>query len=72
MNEKDAINKCICLKCPSYLKCNEKIAYCITAKSRSKCINIEKGCICPACPVQTISGFNHVYYCTRGSEKKQK
>ena len=60
--------KCICKQCPSYIKSSEEIAYCFRGKS--KAIKEEKGCLCPACPVQEKFKFKHVYYCTKGSEKQ--
>jgi hypothetical protein len=66
--EKDA-PKCICRACPSYVKCDEGIAYCFSGKSA--CIKKEKGCLCPGCPVQSKAGFSKVFYCTRGSNKEQ-
>jgi len=69
MERKDAIAKCMCRACPSFVKCDEAIAYCLAPKGKSKCIKQEMGCFCPGCPVQANTGFKHVYYCIRGSER---
>jgi hypothetical protein len=67
MNEKEEIKLCICRKCPSYVKCDENVAFCYNGKS--KCIKKENGCLCPACPVQSKAGFSGVFYCIRGKAK---
>jgi len=69
MDAKEANGKCICKMCPTYVKCDESVAYCFVGKSR--CITKENGCLCPGCPVQAKTGFGHVFYCTRGAEKVQ-
>ncbi len=63
--------ECICRNCPSFVDCNEGIAYCLKPEGKSKCIKSEVGCICPGCPVQIKMKFKHDYYCTRGNEKQQ-
>ena len=70
MDLKEAIELCICAMCPTYLDCGEKLAFCMEEVGKSKCIEVENGCICPACPVQEAMHFQHEYYCTRGSEKE--
>ena len=72
MDKKEVIEKCICGSCPSYVECKEKIGFCIARKGKSKCIEKEIGCICPACPVARKEGLRHAYYCTRGREKGMK
>jgi hypothetical protein len=69
MDEKEAIGKCICKVCPTYVKCEGSIAYCFTGKN--KCIQKAKGCLCPGCPVQNKTGFTRLFYCMRGSNKEQ-
>ncbi|MEN6609390.1 MAG: DUF2769 domain-containing protein [Methanoregulaceae archaeon] len=71
MDRKKAIGLCICRMCPSFVDCNEEIAYCLAETGKSGCIRIEQGCLCPGCPVQEEEDFQHVYYCTRGSETGQ-
>ncbi len=71
MDRKKAIGLCICRMCPSYIQCDEETAYCLAATGKSKCITQEAGCLCPGCPVLEMEGFQHVYYCTRGSETDQ-
>jgi len=70
MDWEQAQGMCICTTCPSYFNCGEKIAYCIPEAGKSKCIKIERGCVCPGCPVWENMHFQHDYYCTRGNEKK--
>jgi hypothetical protein len=71
MNLDKASKICICGSCPSYFNCGEKLAFCLWESGKSKCIISEVGCICPGCPVQQELGFQKIYYCTRGSDKKQ-
>jgi hypothetical protein len=62
---------CVCRMCPTYFDCGEPIAFCLAQSSKSQCITIESGCVCPGCPVQTQMRFKHDYYCIYGSEKEQ-
>lgn len=71
MDRMKAGERCLCRMCPSYVKCEEEIAFCLSAGGRSACITEEKGCLCPGCPVLDEMGFLHVYYCVRGSENDQ-
>jgi hypothetical protein len=65
---------CICPGCPTYTNCakngKEKF-YCWNGRS-FMCINAEKGCNCPTCPVTKAAGLKNTNYCTRGSEKAQR
>ena len=70
MNLEQAQDLCICKMCPSYFDCGEKIAYCMPKAAISKCIKIERGCVCPGCPVWESMHYQYDYYCTRGNEKK--
>jgi len=70
MDRNEAEKICICGMCPSYFNCGEKLAFCMTESGKSKCITSESGCVCPGCPVQEKMHYQHVYYCTRGSEKE--
>jgi hypothetical protein len=70
MNRDEAEKACICRMCPSYFDCGEKLAFCMYESGQSRCIKSEIGCVCPGCPVQEKMHYQHVYYCTRGSEKK--
>jgi hypothetical protein len=72
MNYDQAQQACACRPCPSFVSCDEKIAYCMPEGGRSKCITVESGCLCPGCPVQVEMNFQHDYYCTKGAEKEQK
>ncbi|MDD1758243.1 MAG: DUF2769 domain-containing protein [Methanotrichaceae archaeon] len=69
-DEKELKGTCICPNCPTYVDCDE-LAFCLESSSKSKCIRIEKGCLCPPCPVESLMGFRHGHYCTRGNEKTQ-
>lgn len=71
MDRNEAIVLCVCRMCPSYRDCKEEIAFCLVQAGKSACINEETGCLCPGCPVQDREGYQHVYYCTRGSETGQ-
>jgi hypothetical protein len=63
--------ECICRMCPTYIDCGEKLAFCMPATSKSLCIKLENGCLCPGCPVQDAQNFKHEYYCTKGDDKSQ-
>ena len=71
MDKKEAVKLCICMACPTYIECKEEIAFCLLITGKSKCIKVEKGCLCPSCPVHEKMGFKHIYYCTLGNEKAQ-
>ena len=70
LDQKSAAGDCLCGLCPSYNECGEKTGFCL-APAKSRCINIEAGCLCLGCPVWVRESFRHVYYCTRGAEAKQ-
>ena len=71
MDWKKAREACICITCPSYFNCGEKIAYCMPQAAKSQCIKTEMGCVCPGCPVWQQMGFQSDYYCTQGNEEQQ-
>lgn len=71
MDIKEAIKLCICGMCPTYVECKEEIAFCLSMVGISKRIKIEKGCLCPGCPVHEKMGLKRVYYCIRGNENDQ-
>jgi hypothetical protein len=65
---------CICPTCPTYNECaenNMEALYCTEGKS-AVCITKESGCICPACPVTEKLGLEKDYFCTKGTETKQR
>lgn len=65
---------CTCPGCPTYTNCakkNGEMLFCATGKS-FMCIDREKDCICPSCPVSGDLGLKHKFYCTRGAEKAQR
>jgi hypothetical protein len=69
-DEKDLKEMCVCPNCPTYVDCGE-LVFCLESSSKSKSIRIEKECLCPSCPVESLMGFRHGHYCTRGNEKIQ-
>lgn len=71
MDKNRGIGLCLCKMCPSFVECGEEIAYCLAVSGKSTCIQEEKDCLCPGCPVLDEEGFQHVYYCIRGSETAQ-
>jgi hypothetical protein len=68
-NLEEKFGKCICERCPSFVKCQEDIYFCF--KGKSKCLVKEKGCICMACLIHKKAGFKKVFFCTRGKEEEQ-
>jgi hypothetical protein len=72
-----ALSMCICMYgCPTYRDCSKEggkreRAFCFPAIGKSRCIKIEKGCICGGCPVHKKMGFKQMFYCTKGSEVQQ-
>jgi hypothetical protein len=72
MDMMEILNACICEGCPSYVVCKKKEkAFCQSSVGKSKCINMEKGCICGACAVKRTLKLKNYYFCTKGSEKQQ-
>lgn len=69
MDFDEAEQVCICAGCPTYFDCSEPLAFCLYEDTKSSCITVELGCICPSCPVQKANGFQRALYCTRGSAK---
>lgn len=67
--------ECVCKICPSYIECakdSEEKFFCLTTKSN--CIKVQKGCMCPTCPIATrykIGIYNN-FYCIRGTEIDQR
>lgn len=41
------------------------------AETTERCVEIERGCICPSCPVCAVDDLKLQFYCTRGSENAQ-
>ena len=60
--------KCICATCPSYVAGETKLGFCHALVGKSDKITERKGCNCPTCPVYTMLGLKHGYYCIQGSE----
>jgi hypothetical protein len=69
--KKMVLSMCICPSCPSWIDCDEKGGFCSPAIGKSSCITDEKGCICKKCPVYEKMALQHLYFCTKGSEKEQ-
>lgn len=64
---------CACKHCPTYFDCGEPLAFCLfDGDATSKCITVERGCICPGCTVYRELQFDLDFYCTKGSEDSQK
>lgn len=63
--DENLAKECLCPMCPSYVKCDEPIAYCIPEVHTSKCIKWESGCACPVCPVFDKLKLDREYYCLR-------
>lgn len=64
---------CICAGCPSYTTCmKEKDELLFCANGKSMCTVEERGCICPTCPVTSMLGLTHMYYCIKGTEQEQR
>jgi Protein of unknown function (DUF2769) len=72
MDRKEATGLCMCTMCPSFVDCGEEIAFCLAKSGKSVCIREENGCLCPGCPVLEEEGFQHVYFCIRGTEADQR
>ncbi|MDD4877814.1 MAG: DUF2769 domain-containing protein [Candidatus Nanoarchaeia archaeon] len=70
MDKKEAAKECMCASCHTFKDCGE-LAFCFSKTGRSRGIKIEKSCLCRGCPVHEKMGFRHVFFCTRGGEKKQ-
>jgi hypothetical protein len=66
--------KCTCGSCPTFNKCAKNAGewfFCATGKS-FMCIDADKGCTCPTCPVTADLGLKYKSYCLKGSEKAQR
>jgi hypothetical protein len=70
MDKTNALKICICQGCPSYVECKGNIAFCFSGKS--KCINMEAGCMCGGCPVHKEMKFKNYYYCLKGTDRGAK
>jgi Protein of unknown function (DUF2769) len=70
MDIDEAEQICICKTCPSFVDCGERFVFCLREVGKSQCIEKEIACLCTACPVQELLGYQHEYYCTRGSEEE--
>lgn len=60
--------KCLCPKCPTYVKGDSPTGYCFPLIGTSKLIHVEKDCICETCPVYKEYDLTHTFYCTRCSQ----
>lgn len=70
MFRQEAILLCLCKTCPTFVDCQELIAYCLAQTGKSVCIKTEKTCDCPSCPVQKTLLFRNQFFCTRGNERE--
>jgi hypothetical protein len=76
LQKTEILGLCICEGCPSYEDCAEKggtkeKAFCMSFVGKSKCITIDKGCICGACPVKQKMRLKNILFCIKGSEQEQ-
>ena len=71
MERNKALAICVCRMCPTYFDCGEEVAFCLAESGKSRCITIERSCICPGCPVQMEMHFKHDYYCIYSTEIEQ-
>jgi len=65
---------CICGTCPTYTKCAKdakELLFCAIGGSFT-CIQKEKDCICPDCPLVSDLGLKYTFFCTRGAERAQR
>ncbi len=62
------IGKCLCSKCPTYVKGDSPVGYCFPLIGTSKNIKWEKDCICETCPIYNEYELTHTFYCTRCSQ----
>jgi hypothetical protein len=65
---------CVCPVCPNHNTCamsKHEWFYCFTGRS-FLCIDFERTCNCPTCPVFQETGLKHEFYCTRGTEAAQR
>jgi hypothetical protein len=65
---------CICRDCPTYNECmreKDELLFCFGGKSLN-CTFEKRGCLCPTCPVTSLTGLSKSYYCIRGSEQEQR
>lgn len=72
--EDKALKRCICAMCPTFVKCDEPVGYCLPGREISDCIHTALGCICPSCPVYEERGFGYDYYCilkTRDTDSEE-
>ena len=63
---KELQKECICEQCPTYVDCEEPLAFCVMGGS--SCITNKQGCICPGCPVYDKLELNGLYFCMRSPE----
>ncbi len=65
---------CVCPGCPTHTDCAKgakEVLFCALGES-FHCISIDKGCICPTCPVTSQLGLTRDRYCMKGDEAHQR
>lgn len=62
------VQKCLCMKCPTYVKGDSPVGYCFPLIGTSSMIHFEKECICETCPIYSEYELSHTFYCTRCSQ----
>ena len=59
-------SECVCPKCPSFTICAKmrwQSIFCLSGKSPTDCIRVERGCLCLECAVASALGKDKQYYC---------
>jgi len=77
VKEKTVLSMCICATCPTYKDCSKEgkkkeLGFCFITIGKSKCIKVEKGCLCGGCPFHMKMNFKNFYYCIKDSEIVQE
>lgn len=76
MEKTEILKLCICEGCPTYVDCgkqgkSKEKAFCMNFTGKSKCITVDKGCICGACSVKQKLQLKNFVFCIKGSEQEQ-
>ena len=64
---------CICTDCPTYTICAKKAnegLFCWFGGTIN-CISKDNDCLCQSCPVTSVGGVQHDFFCPRGLDKSQ-
>lgn len=63
---------CKCRMCPSLPEADGVAAFCYSPGNKTYGGTSESGCSCSDCSVERAGGFTHEYFCSRGSENRQR